>query len=246
MPTVRVNLPQVICNVHRSHGGCSPGHTTAAGPNCGETGGVPDDVHPAHDLDEELRAVLRDVSTHSLDGEDVPADLAVLWRAQLSGDTDLLDAYEMVLLDGLSTDEATAGFRVEDGVEPAAALALERTVDQIRFVAEAMDGALVGYWVGEKPRRVADSPVVVLDTDGQLELGGRTLAETLLAWTDPEDPEEVAEVYDALCALGIRMAADTHERIYARLTPFDDPNQVTLGYLIDERMRTSTDDPSRG
>ena len=218
---------------------------TATGRKCRETGAVPDDAHP-DDLDEELRAVLRDVASDSLDGDDVPEDLAVLWRAQLSGDTDLLDAYELVLIDGLSTDEAMSGFRVEDGVEPAAALALERTVDQIRFVAEAMDGALVGYWVGELPRRVADSPVVVLDTDGQLELGGRTLAETLLAWTDPEDPEEVSEVYEALTAMGIRMAADTHDRVAARLAEFDDPNQVTLGYLIDERMRTSTGDASRG
>ena len=197
-------------------------------------------------IDDELAAVLREVSEAALDGEPVPDDLAALWRAQLGGDTDLMDAYELVLLESVTTDEAMEGFRVEDCVEPAAAFALERTVDQIRFVAEAMDGALVGYWVGEPPSKVADAPVVVLDTDGQLELGGRTLAETLLAWTDPEDPEELEEVLEALGALGIRVEGDTHERIAMRLSRFDDPNQVTLGYLIEERMRASTDGTGSG
>jgi hypothetical protein len=185
--------------------------------------------------------VLRRLSEEVLDGQGVPEDLKTLWRAQLSGDTELLDAYEMVLLEDLTTDDVMEGFRVEDGVEPAAAFALERTVDQIRFVAEAMDGSLLGYWVGDPARSVADSPVVVFDNDGQIELAGRTIAESLIGWTDPEDPDETTEVCEELRALGIRLTADTHERIYARLSSFDDPNQQTLGYMIEERMRQSTD-----
>ncbi len=184
----------------------------------------------------ELADALANVSAQCLGGEAVPDDLAALWRAQFDEDTDLLDSYEMTLLDAVEP-ELFDGFREEDGVEPAAARAFERMATQIRWVAEILDGSLVGYWVGEERRRVGESPVVVCDPGGQFELGARTLVEYLLDCTEPDDPEEFNEVADALADLGIDVPVQSHQEIWNRLEGFDDPNAVTLGYLVEERMR---------
>ena len=184
----------------------------------------------------ELSDALANVSAQCLGGEAVPDDLAALWRAQFDDDTDLLDSYEMALLDAVEP-ELFDGFREADGVEPAAARAFERMATQIRWVAEILDGSLLGYWVGEERRRVGDSPVVVCDPSGQFELGARTLVEYLLDCTEPDDPDEFNEVADALADLGIDVPAQSHQEIWNRLDGFDDPNAVTLGYLVEERMR---------
>jgi hypothetical protein len=184
----------------------------------------------------DLSEALANVSAQCLRGEAVPDDLAALWRAQLDDDTDLLDSYEMTLLDAIEP-ELFDGFREEDGVEPAAARAFERMASQIRWVAEILDGSLVGYWVGEERRRVGESPVVICDPSGQFELGARTLAEYLLDCTEPDDPEEFSEVAEALAELGIDVPVRDHQEIWDRLAGFDDPNSVTMGYLVEERMR---------
>ena len=131
----------------------------------------------------ELQTILDEVSQNCLDGQPVPADLAALWAAQLRDDTDLMDAYEMTLFEG-ADDDILEGFRVEDGVEPAAAAAYERMANQIRWIADVFDGSLIGYWVGDEPRAIADSPIVIVDPDGQFDLGGRTLTDFLLEQTD--------------------------------------------------------------
>lgn len=188
------------------------------------------------ELDSELRDALRDVSRYCLGGEDVPGDLALLWRAQIAEDTELLDAYEMTLLDDVDPD-LFEGFRESDGVDPAVARAFDRMASQVRWVAEVLDGSLVGYWVGEHHRRVAESPIVSCDADGQFELGARTLSEFLLDCTDPEDPEDFVEVRQALEGLGVRVDVASHDEIWQRIEGFDDPNSVTLGYVVEERMR---------
>lgn len=185
---------------------------------------------------DELRAALADVSRNCLRGQAVPADLAALWRAQLADETELLDAYEMTLFDAIDED-LFDGFGVDDGVEPPVAAAFDRMVRQICWVAEILDGSLIGYWVGEEQRLVADSPIVVCDPDGQFDLGARTLAEYLLDCTDPDDPEDFDEVRTALGALGVRVDVENHEAIWDRIDGFDDPNGVVLGYVVEERMR---------
>jgi hypothetical protein len=184
----------------------------------------------------ELQDVLDEVSQNCLGGQPVPEDLAALWAAQLRDETDLLDAYEMTLFEG-ADDDVLEGFRVEDGVEPAAAAAFERMAGQIRWVADVFDGSLIGYWVGEQNRPVADSPVVIVDPDGQFDLGGRSLADFLLEQTDPDDPDDFNDVRNALEALGVAVRVRDHDEIWARLDGFDEPNQLVLGYLLDERMR---------
>jgi hypothetical protein len=185
-----------------------------------------------HVPDGELTEILNVVSEDALGGRAVPPDLAALWRAQLDGDTDLLDAFELVLLDAMSPDEALDGFRVADGVDDAAAEALESVVSTIGFVAEALDGALLGYWFG-----VPSAPVVLFDSNGQLELLGATLAEALVALTDPDDDEEVAEVVTGLHDLGVPCAATNHDEVLDRVQGVAQPNDAVLSALMDIRLR---------
>jgi hypothetical protein len=122
-------------------------------------------------------------------------------------------------------------------VEPPVAAAFDRMARQVCWVAEVLDGSLIGYWVGERGRSVVDSPIVVCDPDGQFELGARTLAEYLLDCTDPEDDEDFAEVREALSLLGAPVEVGDHESIWNRVDGFDDPNGVVLSYVVEERMR---------
>ncbi len=185
----------------------------------------------------ELQTVLDEVSHNCLGGQPVPDDLAALWAAQLRDDTDLLDAYEMTLFEG-SDDDILEGFRVEDGVEPAAAAAYERMANQVRWIADVFDGSLIGYWVGDERRSVADSPIVIVDPDGQFDLGGRTLTDFLLEQTDPYDEKDFEDVRNALESLGVAVRVKNHEEIWSRMADFDEPNELVMGYLLDERMRS--------
>ena len=194
---------------------------------------------PLDDVDEtELRATLKALSADVLRGEPVPEDLAALWRAQFADEVDLLDAYEMVLLEGEDADDLFADFTVENGVEAPVARAFERMTTQVRWVAEVFGGELLGYWVGDRgERRITDAPVVRCDTEGQFELAGRTLAEALLEGTDSEDPDDVNDVVMEFRRLGIPCPVDNHDAIYARIESFEEPNGVVLGYVVEERMR---------
>lgn len=191
-----------------------------------------------NDADAELHDTLKALSHDVLRGEPVPADLAGLWRAQFADEVDLLDAYEMVLLEGADTDDLFADFTVENGVEPAVARAFERMTTQVRWVAEVFGGEMLGYWVGDRgERRVADAPVIRCDTEGQFELAGRTMAEALLEATDPDDPDDVNDVVMEFRRLDIPCPVDNHDDIYARIDSFDEPNSIVLGYVVEERMR---------
>jgi hypothetical protein len=191
------------------------------------------------EIDEaELRETLRALSDEVLGGEPVPDDLAALWRAQFADDVDLMDAYEMVLLEGDDRSDLFADFTTQNGVEAPVARAFERMTAQVRWVAEVFGGELLGYWVGEgRARRIADSPVVRCDVEGQFELAGRTLAEALLEGTDPDDPDDVNDVVMEFRRLDIPCPVDNHDAIYARMDMFDDPNGIVLGYVVEERMR---------
>lgn len=185
---------------------------------------------------DELEATLQNVSRNCLRGQPIPEDLEVFWAAQLAEDTDFLDTFELTLFDAID-DDLFDGFGEEDGVEPALARAFRRMADQVCWIGEILDGSLIGYWVGEQNRPVADSPVVLCDEEGQFELGARTLSEYLLDYTDPEDPEEFAEVLGELEALNVHVRVRNHDDIWARLDGFDDPNSIVLGYVVEERMR---------
>jgi small nuclear ribonucleoprotein (snRNP)-like protein len=197
-----------------------------------------ENVQMPNSAPEDLDDILAEVSANCLGGQPVPDDLAALWAAQLLDDVDLLDAYEMTLLDS-NDEDLFEGFREEDGIEPAAARAFRRMADQVRWVADVFDGSLVGYWVGENAKRtIENSPIVIVDPDGQYELGGRTLAEFLLEQTDPEDEDDFNEVLRALESLHVNVRVRNHEEIWARIDGFDEPNSIVMGYLVEERMNT--------
>jgi hypothetical protein len=180
--------------------------------------------------------LIAELSNELFHGGLVPADLAALWSAQERDDTDLLDAFELVLIIGLHTDDVIAPFVDDPDSDPAALAALRRLLDEVTFVAEALDGTMLGYWTPP----ASDVPVVLaFDAQGQLVIQGQTFAEALLSLTDPDDPDESAEVVEGLRAYGIEPAATTVEAVFSRVSGIPEPNEVVLGYLLDARLERS-------
>jgi hypothetical protein len=182
-------------------------------------------------------ALTAELSTELFQGGSVPSDLAALWAAQERDDTDLLDAFELVLIIGLDTEDVVAPFVEDPGSDEAALAGLRRLLDEITFVAEALDGTLLGYWT---PKDASELVVVACDSYGQLAVQGRTFAEALLSLTDPDDPEEYAEVVEGLRAYGIEPAASTRDDIVHRCAGVPEPNEVILGYLLEARLNQAT------
>jgi hypothetical protein len=180
-----------------------------------------------------LKTTLARVSRNCLRGQPVPADLQSLWKANLADDADLLEEREFELVDELD-DDFFEGYQEGDGL-PYCIRAHQRMFDQIAFIARTMDGGILGYWMGEQKRAVADSPVVELDSEGQYELKGTSVAEYLLQLAD--SPEEFAEVREWLAERGIQVTAGRVEEIWARLKAFDDPNKQSWRYQDEERAR---------
>src|SRR5690348_16095412 len=102
----------------------------------------------------DLQATLDRVSRTCLRGQPVPADLRALWEASLRGDADLLEGVELTLVDDLGAD-FFAGYTETTGAPGYSVRAHRRMFDHIAFFALAMDGALLGYWLGEDNRPVS-------------------------------------------------------------------------------------------
>jgi hypothetical protein len=185
--------------------------------------------------------LVAELSDELFKGGPVPADLAALWSAQERDDTDLLDAFELVLIIGLHTDDVIAPFVDDPDSDPAALAALRRLLDEVTFVAEALDGTMLGYWT---PPTAEASVIIAFDAQGQLVVQGQTFAEALLSLTDPDDSEETAEVVEGLRTYGIEPAATTVEAVFARVAGIPEPNEVVLGYLLDARLEQSAGAPT--
>ena len=163
----------------------------------------------------------------------VPADLISVWLAQEADHTDLLDSFELILMLGLESVDVLGSLADDPGSDAAAITALGRLLDEIVFVAEAMDGMLLGYWL---PPGEADRVVVAVDEHGQVSLQGRTFVEALIAFTDPDDPDEAAEVVAELAQMGITTASNTVQEVLDRIEALPEPNEIVLGYLLEARM----------
>ena len=163
----------------------------------------------------------------------VPADLISVWLAQQADHTDLLDSFELILMLGLESVDVLGSLADDPGSDAAAITALGRLLDEIVFVAEAMDGMLLGYWL---PPGEADRVVVAVDEHGQVSLQGRTFVEALIAFTDPDDPDEAAEVVAELAQMGITTASNTVQEVLDRIEALPEPNEIVLGYLLEARM----------
>ncbi len=174
-----------------------------------------------------------ELSAELFGGRQVPADLLSLWEAQERDDTDLLDAFELVLIVGLHTDDVMAPFADDPDSDQVALSALRRMLDEITFVAEALDGTLLGYWT---PPETTDVVVVGCDAQGQLVVQGRTFAEALISLTDPDDADECAEVVEGLRAYGIEPAALSTNAVFDRVRSVPEPNEVILTYLFEAKL----------
>ncbi|MCO4747059.1 MAG: hypothetical protein KC912_19845 [Proteobacteria bacterium] len=73
--------------------------------------------------------------------------------------------------------------------------AMREVMTHITFVATHEDGRYLGYWHGLAGRELHDSPVVLLDSEGQFSLVGQSLCGALL--TEFYDDEERFEALDA-------------------------------------------------
>ncbi len=198
---------------------------------------------PTSDLFEQFSSELvGELSQELFGGGAVPGDLAALWVAQEADDTDLLDSFELILMRGLGADDALAPLESDRESDLQALAALRRLLGQVIFVAEAMDGLLLGYWrpEGSDSPEGSDRAVVVgVDDHGQISVLARTFAEALISLTDHDDPAEAGEVVAELRALGIEPAATTVPMILDRVSSVAEPNEVVLGYLLDERLNRS-------
>ena len=80
--------------------------------------------------------------------------------------------------------------------------AIEDVCGLIAFVAQTEDAEYIGYWRGPQHRAITDSPLVILDNEGQFRIcAGRTLAEAMLSIAGEFD-----EVRDWLRSLGITLS----------------------------------------
>lgn len=80
----------------------------------------------------------------------------------------------------------------------------------IAFIAEAEDGECYGYWRGPQGAPISGAPLVRLDTEGQFEVCGATLADAILT-SMPDD--RLAWLRDWLRSIGIPVGADGPESI---------------------------------
>lgn len=82
---------------------------------------------------------------------------------------------EFELVEGLDED-FFEGYHEGDGTAHSLR-AHQRMFEQIAFIASTVDGGRLGYWLGEPNRPVTDAPVVELDSEGQYEMKGSSVAE---------------------------------------------------------------------
>lgn len=176
-----------------------------------------------------LEQILSQVSKNCLRGQPVPHDLALLWKTQLDGDQ-LLTGFFPVQFVHETGDSFFEGYRESDGIPVHIAEAYRKMFEQIAFVAKTEDGALIGYWLGEEARPVAQSPVVELDNEGQFSLKGISIAHYFLEMTDMDSPQEFSKVKNWLEKFGIPVSVRNHDEIWALTEHFDDPNELSWSY----------------
>lgn len=184
----------------------------------------------------DLAATLNRVSQNCLRGQPVPADLRRLWQAKLEGDTEVLDAADLVLVDVLAPD-FFEGYRAQDGLDSEYVSGYLRMFEQIAFIGQDDGGALLGYWLGEGHRLVEASPVVELDTEGQFRLLGTELSEALLLRAD--NGQGFSGLRAWLEARGIVVGVGSDEDIWHKLEAFPDPNAQAHRYFDEERAKGS-------
>jgi hypothetical protein len=190
-----------------------------------------------------LLETLKNISSDLLRGQPVPDDLKRLWQSKLEGHDLTYPNLGFELIEEITPD-LFIGYRLEDGVPASSVRGYQRMFDQIALFGKLEDGDLFGYWLGDPPRTVAESPVVRLDTEGQFSLVGMTASDAVLNQSvdDPEFPlERQFKTIRALFeASGIQNLPVKHDEIYAKCAPFSDPNETVDQFIAEEAARGST------
>jgi hypothetical protein len=191
----------------------------------------------------DLEQMMANISSNLLRNQPVPDDLQRLWQSKLEGHDLTYPNLGLELIDQITPD-LFIGYRLEDGVPEASVRGYQRMFDQIAFFGHHEDGDLFGYWLGDAPRSVAESPVIRLDTEGQFSLVGTTASEAVLSQSsdDPAFPLErqFKTVRASFEVLGIQNLPVTHDEMYARSSPFPDPNEVVDQFIAEEEARGGT------
>jgi len=156
-------------------------------------------------------------SINRLDGEHVPDDLRILLphRDELAGRCGV----HLALEDDWSPWIDTTGLAEAVRSDPDAVADLRARSEVARFCAFVADdraGRYLGYWRGPSLRKVAGSPLVVLDDAGQFHLcAAQTFAEAVLERAYGR--EEFQDLRDWFRLIGIPVG-------------WENPGQLTLPY----------------
>jgi hypothetical protein len=153
---------------------------------------------------------LAQLSANRLSGEPVPEDLKLLCAHH----EHLHDRFGIILewrphwAPWLDTSYLSAAEQQDPDIV-ANLRATEDVCRLIAFVAASEDSEFIGYWRGPQGRTVAESPLVVLDNEGQFELcAGRTCAEAILARAG-----RFEEMRDWLRSIGIALVWESESDV---------------------------------
>jgi hypothetical protein len=164
-------------------------------------------------------------SDHRLNGEPVPDDVKKILRHTKS----LFDRWGIELNwdDGWAPWLDMSYLTEADRSNPdimANVRAIADVCGLIAFIAARDEGEYYGYWRGPSMRPVADTPLVLLDSEGQFELCGSTFAEAVLRRTS-HDEQAFSEARDWLKSLGIAGLPESLEHLAC---PRDEPSPDAL------------------
>ncbi len=135
-------------------------------------------------------SISHQLSQFRLGGEPVPRDLEVLAEHahELEDFTGIVIPFDSDWKPWLDTSY----LKPEELINPDIAAnikAIEKVCSYIAFIAQDDEGAYLGYWRGPSWRKIADSPLVVLDNEGQFSLcAGSNFADAVVArhWDEHE------------------------------------------------------------
>lgn len=176
--------------------------------------------------------IMNKFCTLRLKGQPAPNDLAVL----LNHADELGERTGVVLCDSENwAPWADTSYLSEAELKQPEIAANVRAIDEvcakIAFVAELEDSEYLGYWLGPDDRAVADSPLVILDNEGQFQLcSGSTFAEAILERT--YDQASFDELRDWFKSLGIASSALSIDDLVEHK---EDPSPAKMHIALYER-----------
>lgn len=171
-----------------------------------------------------------------LKGQDAPEDLQ-LWITRTGCAYDVLKTMECKLLTPGVVPELISHDYLDDNDRKNADImanvaAIDEVFSHITFVAEAIEGNLVGYWHGPEKIALAEASIVLYDTEGQFHLlAGATIIEALLGDYAFDDDEAFIELRDSFKLCGIEITASNPEEL-RQVEPTTHPEDLANALCI--------------